>query len=71
MLDRLAAQLDKRFQPRTILVEAPFLTVNSHGQRTSGYIDLLLETGAVIFDHKSFLGKAQIGRPKRSLIPAN
>jgi ATP-dependent helicase/nuclease subunit A len=59
MLDRFAAQLDKLFQPKTILVETPFLRVNSHGQRTSGYIDLLLETrnGIVIIDHKSFLGK--------------
>ena len=59
MLDRFAAQLDKLFQPKTLLVETPFLSVNSHGQRTSGYIDLLLETGkgAVIIDHKSFLGK--------------
>ena len=59
MLDCFAAQLDKLFQPKTILVETPFLSVNSHGQRTSGYIDLLLETskGAVIIDHKSFLGK--------------
>ena len=59
MLDRFAAQLDKLFQPKTILVETPFLSVNNHGQRTSGYIDLLLETrnGIVIIDHKSFLGK--------------
>ena len=59
MLDRFAAQLDKLFQPKTILVETPFLSLNSHGQRTSGYIDLLLETskGGVIIDHKSFLGK--------------
>ena len=59
MLDRFAAQLDNLFQPKTILVETPFLSLNSHGQRTSGYIDLLLETskGAVIIDHKSFLGK--------------
>ena len=59
MLDRFASQLDKLFQPKTILVETPFLSVNSHGQRTSGYIDLLLETskGTVIIDHKSFLGK--------------
>jgi hypothetical protein len=35
------------------------LSLNGHGQRTCGYIDLLLETseGAVIIDHKSFLGK--------------
>ena len=41
------------------LVETPFLSVNKYGQRTSGYIDLLLETskGGVIIDHKSFLGK--------------
>ncbi len=60
MLDRFAALLDKLFQPKTILVETPFLSVNSHGQRTSGYIDLLLETskGAVIIDHKSFLGRS-------------
>jgi ATP-dependent helicase/nuclease subunit A len=59
MLDRFAALLDELFQPKTILVETPFLSLNSHGQRTSGYIDLLLETskGAVIIDHKSFLGK--------------
>jgi ATP-dependent helicase/nuclease subunit A len=59
MLDRFAARLDKLFQPNTILVETPFLSVNNHGQRASGYIDLLLETGkgAVIIDHKSFLGK--------------
>jgi ATP-dependent helicase/nuclease subunit A len=58
-LDRFAALLNKLFQPQTILVETPFLSVNSHGQRTLGYIDLLLETskGAVIIDHKSFLGK--------------
>jgi ATP-dependent helicase/nuclease subunit A len=59
MLDRFAAQLNKLFQPKTILLETPFLSVNNHAQRTSGYIDLLLETskGAVIIDHKSFLGK--------------
>jgi ATP-dependent helicase/nuclease subunit A len=59
MLDRFAALLDKLFQPKSILVETPFLSVNNHGQLTSGYIDLLLETskGAVIIDHKSFLGK--------------
>ena len=59
MLDRFAAQLEILFQPKTILVETPFLSLNSQGQRTSGYIDLLLETskGAVIIDHKSFLGK--------------
>jgi ATP-dependent helicase/nuclease subunit A len=59
MLDRFAAQLGKLFQPKTILVETPFLSVNNYGQRISGYIDLLLETskGTVIIDHKSFLGK--------------
>ena len=59
MLDRFAARPNKLFQPKTILVETPFLSVNKHGQRTSGYIDLVLETskGAVIIDHKSFLGK--------------
>jgi ATP-dependent helicase/nuclease subunit A len=44
MLDRFAAQLNKLFQPKTILLETPFLSVNNHGQRTSGYVDLLLET---------------------------
>jgi ATP-dependent helicase/nuclease subunit A len=69
MLDRFAAQLDKLFQPKSILVETPFLSVNSHGQRTSGYIDLLLETskGAVIIDHKSFLGK-RADWPARALL---
>jgi hypothetical protein len=59
MLDRFASQLDRFFQPETILVETPFLSVNSHGQRASGYIDLLLDTsyGGFIVDHKSFLGK--------------
>jgi ATP-dependent helicase/nuclease subunit A len=59
MLDRFATQLDKLFQPKTIHAETPFLSVNSHGQRTSGYMDLLLETskGTVVIDHKSFLGK--------------
>jgi ATP-dependent helicase/nuclease subunit A len=60
MLDRFAAHVDKRFQPKSILVETPFLTVNDNGQRTSGFIDLLLETskGFVIIDHKSFLGRS-------------
>jgi hypothetical protein len=44
MLDRFAAQLDKLFQLKTILIETPFLSANKYGQRTSGYIDLLLET---------------------------
>jgi hypothetical protein len=58
MLDRFAAHLDRFFKPRSILVETPFETINIHGQRTSGFIDLLLETdkGLVIIDHKSFLG---------------
>jgi ATP-dependent helicase/nuclease subunit A len=58
MLDRFARCLNKLFQPKSILVETPFLTVNDQGQQTSGYIDLLLETdqGLVIIDHKSFLG---------------
>jgi hypothetical protein len=59
MVNCFAAHLEKLLQPKTILVETPFLSVNNHGQRTSRYIDLLLETseGAVIIDHKSFLGK--------------
>jgi ATP-dependent helicase/nuclease subunit A len=58
ILDRFAARLDRLFKPRSILVETPFETINIHGQRTSGFIDLLLETdqGLVIIDHKSFLG---------------
>ena len=60
MIDRFAAQIDKLFRPKSILVETPFLTVNSGAQRISGFIDLLLETsrGVVIIDHKSFLGKS-------------
>jgi ATP-dependent exoDNAse (exonuclease V) beta subunit len=58
MLDRFAAYLNELFQPKAIFVEVPFLTINNHGQRTSGFIDLLLETNEshVIIDHKSFLG---------------
>jgi ATP-dependent helicase/nuclease subunit A len=58
ILDRFAAHIDRLFQPKSILVETPFATINGHGQRTSGFIDLLLETdkGFVIIDHKSFLG---------------
>ena len=60
MIDRFAAQIDKLFRPKSILVETPFLTINSGAQRISGFIDLLLETarGVVIIDHKSFLGKS-------------
>jgi hypothetical protein len=36
MLDRFAAQLDKLFQPKSILVETPFLSANNHGQRVNG-----------------------------------
>jgi hypothetical protein len=55
----VSGQIDKLSEPKTSLVETPFLSINDHGQRTSGYIDLSLETnkGAVIIDHKSFLGK--------------
>ena len=58
MVDRFTARINELFQPKSILVETPFATVNNHGQRTSGFIDLLLETdkGFVIIDHKSFLG---------------
>ena len=58
VLDRFMARLDTLFKPRSILVETPFETINIHGQRTSGFIDLLLETdqGLVIIDHKSSLG---------------
>jgi ATP-dependent helicase/nuclease subunit A len=58
MVDRFTAHLTKFFQPKSIQVETPFLSVNKEGQRTSGFIDLLLETsdGAVLIDHKSFLG---------------
>jgi ATP-dependent helicase/nuclease subunit A len=40
-------------------VEVPFLAANDAGQRVVGIIDLLLETdtGWVIIDHKSFLGR--------------
>jgi ATP-dependent exoDNAse (exonuclease V) beta subunit len=58
VLDRFAAYLDELFQPKSIFVEVPFQTINDHGQRTFGFIDLVLETenGRVIIDHKSFLG---------------
>jgi ATP-dependent helicase/nuclease subunit A len=58
MLDRFARQLSEFFQPKSILVEVPFLTTNNQGQQISGFIDLLAETekGFVIIDHKSFLG---------------
>ena len=58
MLDRFARYLNELFQPKSISVEVPFVTTNNHGQQTSGFIDLLVETGKgfVIIDHKSFLG---------------
>jgi hypothetical protein len=39
--------------------ETPFLSVNGHGQRSSGYIDRQPETdkGAVNIDHESFFGE--------------
>jgi ATP-dependent exoDNAse (exonuclease V) beta subunit len=60
MLDRFAARINEIFRPKSILVETPFATVNSQGQRMTGYLDLLLATakGFVIIDHKSFLGKS-------------
>jgi ATP-dependent exoDNAse (exonuclease V) beta subunit len=58
MLDRFGWYLSELFQPKSFLVEVPFVTTNNHGQQTSGFIDLLAETdkGFVIIDHKSFLG---------------
>lgn len=58
MLDRFASRVQSLFRPKSFLVEVPFVTVTNQGQRTSGFIDLLLETdqGLVIIDHKSFLG---------------
>lgn len=58
MLDRFASRVQTLFQPKSFLVEVPFMSVNDQGQRTSGFIDLLLETdqGLVLLDHKSFLG---------------
>jgi ATP-dependent exoDNAse (exonuclease V) beta subunit len=58
MLDRFARYLNELFQPKSIWVEVPFVTTNDHGQQTTGFIDLLVETdkGFVIIDHKSFLG---------------
>ena len=60
MLDRFARYLSEVFQPKSILVEVPFLTTNNQGQQISGFIDLLAEIdkGFVIIDHKSFLGGA-------------
>jgi ATP-dependent exoDNAse (exonuclease V) beta subunit len=58
MLSRFATYLNELFQPKSILVEVPFLTTNEHSQQISGFIDLLVATdkGFVIIDHKSFLG---------------
>jgi ATP-dependent helicase/nuclease subunit A len=66
MLDHFAAYLNELFQPKSILVETPFLAINYLGQQTSGYIDLVLETdkGLVIVDHKSFLGGSAEWPPK-------
>lgn len=59
MIDRFCARIEDLFQPTSILVETPFLTVNGDGQKTAGFIDLLLQTtdGFVVIDHKSFLGR--------------
>jgi ATP-dependent helicase/nuclease subunit A len=58
MLNRFTKHLNELFQPKSILVEVPFLTTNKRRQQTSGFIDLLVETdkGIVVVDHKSFLG---------------
>lgn len=47
-----------RFNPTDILVEVPFTSRNSDGQRITGFIDLVLLTaeGAVLIDHKSYPG---------------
>jgi hypothetical protein len=60
MLNRFTTQLNELFQPKSILLETPFLTTNNRGQQTSGFIDLLVETekGFVIVDHKSFMGRS-------------
>jgi ATP-dependent exoDNAse (exonuclease V) beta subunit len=66
MVDRLRSRLDDLFKPRSILVETPFETTNTHGQRLSGFIDLLLETsgGWVVIDHKSFPGARNLWTEK-------
>jgi ATP-dependent exoDNAse (exonuclease V) beta subunit len=60
VLNRFTTRLNGLFQPKSILVETPFLTTNNNGQQISGFIDLLVATdkGFVIIDHKSFLGRS-------------
>jgi hypothetical protein len=66
MVDRLRSRLDDLFKPKSILVETPFETTNAHGQRLSGFIDLLLETsgGWIVIDHKSFPGARNLWTEK-------
>lgn len=59
MVDRFLAVVEKRFDPKRILVEVPVASINSVGQRIEGVVDLLLETseGWILIDHKAFPGR--------------
>ena len=58
LVSQFHSQIEGLFRPKSVLVETPFEITNDAGQRSRGFIDLLLETeaGWVIVDHKSFLG---------------
>jgi ATP-dependent exoDNAse (exonuclease V) beta subunit len=58
-VDMFREDVEKKFQPKGILVEVPFSFRNPAGQSVSGFIDLLLETahGWVVIDYKSFQGQ--------------
>lgn len=60
-VDRYRAIVGERFQPRSESIEVPFTYCNEVGQRLSGFVDHLLETGRgpVILDHKIFPGKRE------------
>lgn len=59
--------LIQKFHPSELLVEVPFTCFNAAEQRITGFIDLVLLTreGAVIIDHKSYLGKGLDERAAR------
>lgn len=61
MVDRYRACIADRFQPTSESIEVPFTYRNEAGQRLSGFVDHLLETGngPIILDHKIFPGKRE------------
>jgi ATP-dependent exoDNAse (exonuclease V) beta subunit len=58
-VDVFREDVEKKFEPKQVLVEVPFSFRNPAGQLVSGFIDLLLETpdGWVVIDYKSFQGQ--------------